>query len=90
MMAIPGADEIPSSGIMSLEDIYYAPTTPPGLVDVPLIGSAHSRNASASSVFSYESSPDSAVTCVTTPSGSPHHQHGPTLLPKIRPQDVVA
>ena len=75
---------------MSLEDIYYAPTTPPGLVDVQLIGSAHSRNTSASSVFSYESSPDSVVTCMTTPGGSPpHHQHGPTLLPKIRPQDVV-
>lgn len=75
---------------MSLESYYYRPITPPGAVAAgQLIGSAHSRNASDSSVYTNDSSPDSVLTSITTPNRSPHRQHGPTLLPKIRPQDLV-
>ncbi|KKA18591.1 hypothetical protein T310_7450 [Rasamsonia emersonii CBS 393.64] len=75
---------------MSLEDSYYMPKTPPGAAGAQVVGSAHSRNTSASSIFSQDSSPDSVVTCMTTPSTSPpNHQHGPALLPKIRTQDVI-
>ncbi|KAL1968358.1 hypothetical protein VTN77DRAFT_1887 [Rasamsonia byssochlamydoides] len=79
------------SGGMSLEDSssrYYMPTTPPG-AGVQIVGSAHSRNTSASSIYSHHSSPESVVTCITTPSTSPPNQHGPALLPKIRTQDVI-
>ncbi|KAI9044391.1 uncharacterized protein KD926_000992 [Aspergillus affinis] len=51
----------------------------------------HSRNASDSSVYSNDSSPWSAVTSTTSASDDspPRHHHGPTLLPKIRSQDVI-
>jgi hypothetical protein len=79
-----------SSVSMSREDLYYMPTTPPGVAVGQVVGSAHSRNTSGSSIYSHDSSPGSAVTCMTTPStASPNHQHGPSLLPKIRTQDVV-
>ncbi|KAF3387180.1 hypothetical protein F1880_001012 [Penicillium rolfsii] len=75
---------------MSLEYAPYQPATPPG---VPLqihIGSAHSRNVSGSSVYSNDSSPWSTITGSTSPTTSPtRHHHGPALLPKIRPQDIV-
>ncbi|KAH8694923.1 hypothetical protein BGW36DRAFT_300063 [Talaromyces proteolyticus] len=74
---------------MSLEDSYYLPTTPPGVARLHFVDSAHSRNNSGSSNHSQGSSPDSVLTCVTTPSISPNHQHGPQILPKIRTQDVV-
>lgn len=73
---------------MSVQYAYYRPTTPPG---VPL-NAAHSRHASDSSVYSTDaSSPWSATTSATSPGGSPPRtlHHGPALLPKIRPQDVV-
>lgn len=73
---------------MSIQYAYYRPTTPP---DAPL-GAAHSRHASDSSVYSTDaSSPWSATTSATSPEGSPPRKlhHGPALLPKIRPQDVV-
>ncbi|KAJ5103636.1 hypothetical protein N7532_004165 [Penicillium argentinense] len=75
---------------MSLKYSRYQPTTPPHLPLEECIGSAHSRNASNSSIYSSESSPWSTVTGDTTPTTSPtRHHHGPALLPKIRPQDVV-
>ncbi|KAJ5386029.1 hypothetical protein N7509_008570 [Penicillium cosmopolitanum] len=75
---------------MSLEYARYQPTTPPELPLEECIGSAHSRNASNSSIYSSESSPWSTITGNTSPTTSPtRHHHGPALLPKIRPQDVV-
>ncbi|KAJ6141274.1 hypothetical protein N7470_010170 [Penicillium chermesinum] len=75
---------------MSLQYARYQPTTPPGIAFEECIGSAHSRNPSASSVHSGESSPWSTMTGITSPGTSPtRHHHGPALLPKIRPQDVV-
>ncbi|KAJ5891875.1 uncharacterized protein N7473_008103 [Penicillium subrubescens] len=75
---------------MSLEYAPYQPTTPPGVPLQVHIGSAHSRNASGSSVYSNDSSPWSTMTGSTSPTTSPtRHHHGPALLPKIRPQDIV-
>lgn len=79
-----------TSHTMSLEPSFYMPSTPPGVARIHLIGSAHSRHNSASSIYSHDSSPDSVATGVTTPNTSPpNHQHGPQLLPKIRTQDVI-
>lgn len=76
--------------IMSLEYARYQPITPPGIPFQEYIESAHSRNASNSSIYSGGSSPWSTMTGNTSPSTSPtRHHHGPALLPKIRPQDVV-
>lgn len=75
---------------MSLEYARYQPTTPPGIPFGEYMGSTHSRNASISSIYSSESSPWSTMTGNTSPSTSPtRHHHGPALLPKIRPQDVI-
>ncbi|KAK2767803.1 hypothetical protein FQN54_003962 [Arachnomyces sp. PD_36] len=75
---------------MSLDSYYYRPITPPGAIAAgQLINNNHNRNASDSSVYTNDSSPDSVLTSITTPNRSPHRQHGPTLLPKIRHQDVV-
>ncbi|KAF7589456.1 hypothetical protein BBP40_004254 [Aspergillus hancockii] len=76
---------------MSFEYSYYRPSTPPGLPYEGTVRMAHSRNASDSSVYSNNSSPWSAVTSTTSPStdSPPRYHHGPTLLPKIRSQDVV-
>ncbi|KAJ5155588.1 hypothetical protein N7492_008391 [Penicillium capsulatum] len=75
---------------MSLEYARYQPTTPPDIPYEEYLGSAHSRNASTSSIYSGESSPWSTMTGNTSPSTSPtRHHHGPALLPKIRPQDVI-
>ncbi|CAG8312226.1 unnamed protein product [Penicillium salamii] len=75
---------------MTVEHARYRPTTPPRLPLEEYIGSGRSRHASTSSVYSGESSPWSTVTGNTSPATSPtRHHHGPALLPKIRPQDVV-
>lgn len=78
---------------MASELYYYAPSTPPPSVtvqQVPSAGTGHSRTTSGSSVYTNESTPESAGTNITTPNRSPAlRQHGPALLPKIRPQDVV-
>lgn len=75
---------------MAVEHARYRPTTPPRLPLEEYLGSGRSRNASTSSVYSGESSPWSTVTGNTSPTTSPtRHHHGPALLPKIRPQDVV-
>ncbi|CAG8101146.1 unnamed protein product [Penicillium olsonii] len=75
---------------MAVEHARYRPTTPPRLPLEEYIGSGRSRHASTSSVYSGESSPWSTVTGNTSPATSPtRHHHGPALLPKIRPQDVV-
>jgi hypothetical protein len=72
---------------------YYRPMTPPASATaVQFAGNLHRRTVSgSSSVYTTdESSPDSAVTNLTTPGRSPaYRQHGPALLPKIRLQDVV-
>ncbi|KZF22505.1 hypothetical protein L228DRAFT_127556 [Xylona heveae TC161] len=67
---------------------YYRLATPPAQA-MPLIldGSTHSRTTSSSSCRSSDSSPDSVQTAFTTPVKSPIRNHGPPLLPKIRPQD---
>ncbi|PYI13809.1 hypothetical protein BO99DRAFT_45714 [Aspergillus violaceofuscus CBS 115571] len=76
---------------MSHELSYYRPSTPPAMQLQGFIGASHSRHASDSSLYSNCSSPWSAVTVATSPiiSSPPRHHHGPALLPKIRPQDVV-
>ena len=75
---------------MPLEYARYQPATPPGLPFEEYIDSGHSRNASNSSIYSGASSPWSTMTGNTSPGVSPtRHHHGPALLPKIRPQDVV-
>jgi hypothetical protein len=71
----------------------FGPTTPPSfsfeeaLNDASYAISHHSRSSSHASMYSQESSPDSVNTQLTTPARSPIRQHGPLLLPKIRPQD---
>ena len=75
---------------MSVQYARYRPTTPPRLPLEGFTGSGHSRHESNSSVYSSESSPWSTITGNTSPTTSPtRHHHGPALLPKIRPQDVV-
>ncbi|KAJ6028288.1 hypothetical protein N7540_003864 [Penicillium herquei] len=75
---------------MSLEYAHYQPTTPPAVSYEECLGSAHSRTASGSSIYSCESSPWSTMTGNSSPGTPPtRHHHGPALLPKIRPQDVV-
>lgn len=77
---------------MASSRYYYGPTTPPSSVTAAQFpGSAHSRTSSgSSSVYTNNSSPETAITNNTTPSRSPaFRQRGPTLLPKIRPQDIV-
>ncbi|OJJ51525.1 hypothetical protein ASPZODRAFT_148792 [Penicilliopsis zonata CBS 506.65] len=62
----------------------YHPATPPSTY------SDHSRSVSGSSIYSNDSSPWSVITGTTSPvSSPPRHHHGPPLLPRIRPQDVV-
>ncbi|KAL4786147.1 hypothetical protein BJX76DRAFT_321997 [Aspergillus varians] len=75
---------------MSLGFPFYRPTTPPVHYQ-ELAGQSHNRNASDSSVYSNDSSPWSAVTSNTSPTidSPPRYQHGPALLPRIRPQDVI-
>lgn len=71
----------------------FGPTTPPSFSFEEALNDAsftvgHTRSSShASSLYSQESSPDSVNTQLTTPARSPIRQHGPLLLPKIRPQD---
>jgi len=72
----------------------FGPTTPPSFsFEEEALNDAsftvgHTRSSShASSLYSQESSPDSVNTQLTTPARSPIRQHGPLLLPKIRPQD---
>lgn len=75
---------------MSLEYARYQPTTPPGIPIEEYLASAHSHNASSASVYSSGSSPWSTMTGNTSPGTSPtRYHHGPALLPKIRPQDVI-
>ncbi|KAJ5594842.1 uncharacterized protein N7459_001050 [Penicillium hispanicum] len=75
---------------MSLQYARYQPTTPPAVPLEVYTGSGHSRNESSSSIYSGESSPWSTMTGNTSPNTSPtRHHHGPALLPKIRPQDIV-
>ncbi|KAI9832942.1 MAG: hypothetical protein M1819_003972 [Sarea resinae] len=73
----------------SYNSSYYRPITPPfnGDNQSLLPDSAHSRTTSGSSLYSTNSSPDSINTALTTPIKSPIRNHGPLLLPKIRPQD---
>lgn len=76
---------------MSYQYHYYPPVTPPGAPLRKYAGNtSHSRHTS--DPYSINSSPPwSATTSTTSPGGSPprKHHHGPTLLPKVRPQDVV-
>lgn len=70
----------------------FGPTTPPEFSYEDALNDAsftigHSRSSSHASMYSTESSPDSVNTGLTTPARSPVRQHGPLLLPKIRPQD---
>lgn len=75
---------------MSLEYAHCQPTTPPGIPLEEYNGSFNGHIASNSSIYSSESSPWSTMTGNTSPVTSPtRHHHGPALLPKIRPQDVV-
>ena len=67
---------------MSLEPYTYRPATPDTGYPSPAHSNGHSRNTSGSSLWS---SPDSSYTRRTTP--SPIRQCGPTLIPKVRPQD---
>ncbi|KAK2878226.1 hypothetical protein FQN49_001053 [Arthroderma sp. PD_2] len=77
---------------MASELYYFKPSTPPRALmsDAELLGSVHSRATSSSSTYTHDSSPESLVTNITTPNRSPAARpHGPILLPKIRPQDIV-
>ncbi|EMR81671.1 putative sialidase protein [Botrytis cinerea BcDW1] len=74
----------------------FEPTTPPQFTfEEPLISApfrlGHSRAGSQVSIYSRDSSPSDSIsissTQMTTPARSPIRQHGPLLLPKIRPQD---
>ncbi|KAG9233533.1 hypothetical protein BJ875DRAFT_463984 [Amylocarpus encephaloides] len=82
---------------MSLDYSFsFGPTTPPfsyeeALNDASFVMGGHSRSSShasaSASYYSQESSPEPLNTGMTTPARSPIRQHGPLLLPKIRPQD---
>ncbi|OAX83790.1 hypothetical protein ACJ72_01846 [Emergomyces africanus] len=75
---------------MSLDIYYSRPKTPPAMLASRHFAGYNNFHVRAESSSSSNSSPDSAVTNLTTPSLSPViRQHGPTLLPKIRPQDLV-
>lgn len=70
----------------------FGPITPPEFSFEDHLNDAsftmgHSRSSSHASLYSQDSSPDSVNTGLTTPARSPIRQHGPLLLPKIRPQD---
>jgi hypothetical protein len=80
---------------MSLDYSFsFGPATPPqfsfeeALSDASFI-MGHSRSSShtSASMYSQESSPEPFNTGMSTPARSPIRQHGPLLLPKIRPQD---
>ncbi|PBP17033.1 hypothetical protein BUE80_DR012194 [Diplocarpon rosae] len=53
----------------------------------PIHVHGHVGHSRSSSLDSQGSSPESVNTQLTTPARSPIRQHGPLLLPKIRPQD---
>ncbi|KAH8662821.1 hypothetical protein BGZ60DRAFT_75081 [Tricladium varicosporioides] len=78
---------------MSLDYSFsFGPTTPPHYSFEESLNDAsyaigHSRSSSHVSMYSQESSPEPVGTGFTTPARSPIRQHGPLLLPKIRPQD---
>lgn len=79
---------------MSLDYSFsFGPSTPPSFSFEDALREAsyttnHRRSSShVSSIYSQDSSPESINTQVTTPARSPIRQHGPMLLPKIRPQD---
>ncbi|KAF2500172.1 hypothetical protein BU16DRAFT_238505 [Lophium mytilinum] len=69
--------------------MYSRQTTPPSATFAYIPNSAHSRNSSDGTYMSHDSSPDSVNTSSTTPPRSPIRQHGPLLLPKVRPQDQI-
>ncbi|RDL42217.1 uncharacterized protein BP5553_02196 [Venustampulla echinocandica] len=78
---------------MSLDYSFsFGPSTPPQYSFEEALNDAsfmmgHSRSSSHVSMYSQESSPEPVNTGLTTPARSPIRQHGPLLLPKIRPQD---
>ncbi|MCJ1307500.1 hypothetical protein MMC25_001146 [Agyrium rufum] len=90
---------------MPLAAYQYLPTTPPTpQLPQEIPGSSHSRNTSDSSVWSLDSSPASIRTDCTVPSPcqdsftsapksqrtrSPVRIYGPTLLPRVRTQDLA-
>lgn len=70
----------------------FGPVTPPDYsygdaLEEPSIYKSHSRASSLSSSFSQDQLCDTCNTQLMTPIKSPIRQHGPLLLPKIRPQD---
>lgn len=75
---------------MSLAPYSYRPITPPEAIAVDQLHNNNNRENTSASSYTHGCSPRSSYTTVTTPSKSPVlRQHGPTLLPKIRPQDAV-
>ncbi|QSS64862.1 hypothetical protein I7I51_01936 [Histoplasma capsulatum] len=66
------------------------PSTPPAMMATSHFNGRYNMHVRADSSSSNNSSPDSVVTNLTTPNLSPViRQHGPALLPKIRPQDLI-
>ncbi|KAK2738036.1 hypothetical protein FQN57_007302 [Myotisia sp. PD_48] len=80
---------------MSSNMYYYRPSTPPAAYPVwdelpASVNSSLTSSGSSRYKSSAKSSPDTVITNQTTPCRSPVvRQHGPILLPKIRPQDIV-
>ena len=73
---------------MSLAPYCFRPATPPEIASIELQKHTHSRNTSTSTFYTNDTSPESVLSHITTPSRSPIlRQNGPTLLPKIRAQD---
>ncbi|PSN72093.1 hypothetical protein BS50DRAFT_242958 [Corynespora cassiicola Philippines] len=68
--------------------MFHRQTTPPSTAFSYMPGSIGSSTDGA--FYSHHSSPESVNTVSTTPPRSPIRQHGPLLLPKVRPQDQVA
>ncbi|KAI9798188.1 MAG: hypothetical protein M1833_004937 [Piccolia ochrophora] len=65
-------------------DLMSRPMTPPYEQYTQV---SHSRSVSNSSMYTIDSSPEYGQISLPTPTKSPIRQHGPLLLPKIRPQD---
>ncbi|EON65284.1 hypothetical protein W97_04522 [Coniosporium apollinis CBS 100218] len=70
-----------------MDVMYRRHITPPTANQGYHLDGIYSGSVSDGSFYSQNTSPESAITNITTPPRSPIRQHGPLLLPKIRSQD---
>lgn len=69
---------------------YYQPSTPPSALTAHQHSDTlHNLPSLDPSLYQLDSSPDSVGNPITPGPSPAYYQHGRTLLPKIRPQDLV-